>query len=198
MPELRYMPFFVADWILDTEHLSPDAYRAYHLLLCKMWLTKSNALPDDQQALRARAGVSAQKWRYVWAEIAELFLIEDGLVHSKRLDKVRAAAGSTYYARSQAGRKGANAKWLKYKKSGDGKANGKHDDKRYGIKNKTSLKEMGAIHEFSGGAVISDITLQAIRDGKRYLVKGVTAEAARQAIKAGLVTEDECRKVGIL
>lgn len=199
MPELPYMPFHVANWVVDTEHLSPDAYKAYHMLLCKMWLVRSNCLPDEPTILRTRAGVSAQKWPHVWPQIAGLFEIEDGQVHSKTLGKVRAKARAKHYARSQAGRKGAEAKWLKNKGSDDSNANGDANDKRYSNKNKTSLKERGAINDlFIGTQTIGPLTVDAIREGKRHLLGSVTAVQARAAIEAGMVTEDQCRKVGIL
>lgn len=199
MAEMEYMPFFVADWLLDTEDLSPDAYRAYHMLLCKMWLTRSNALPYDDRILRNRCGISPQKWPSVWAEIEHYFNLEENQVRSKKLDKVRSRAAATLYAKSRGGRKGAEAKWRKTKGRGDGKANGTANGTPYGMKNKTFIDNKGGdgFFDLGGGKRISELTVKAIKEGRRYLLTNLTAQTARAMIDAELVTEDECIKAGV-
>lgn len=198
MPELPYMPFFPADWLVDTGHLKPDAYQAYHRLLCHMWLTRTCSLPNDPAILKNRAGVSPQKWPHVWPQIEGFFDVsEEGLLYHQKLTYLRGKARARYTARQEAGHKGANAKWRKTNKTGDGKSNGKANDKRDGNHNQTIIN--------NGGNSNSDLKKRkiegdayAIKSGKRFLCGSISAQAGRAAIKAGLVTEAECKAVGVL
>lgn len=201
MTKLPYMPFYPADWLLDTQDLSPEAYQAYHRILCNMWLTRSKALPHDSAVLRKRAGFSPQKWPHVWSQIEGFFQIENGQVSHQRLTKEGVKAEAGYKARSQAGTKGAKARWLKSKGSGNSNANGKANDKRNNNHNHTIYKDSARTREgenlfYENGIRKADV--EAIKEGKKFLLSQFTAVKARAAIEAGYVTEDECKAVGVL
>lgn len=205
MAKLPYMPFYPADWLLDTQDLSPEAYQAYHRLLCNMWLTRKMCLPNDPAVLRTRAGFSPQKWRYIWSEIEGFFQIENGQVSHQRLTKEGVKAEARHMARSEAGRAGAKSKWLKDKGTPHGKANGKTNDKRDANHNHTVYKDSARArkddqNDFSKGDPDPKQTHQisAIKSGKKFLCAQITAAAARTLIDQGSVTADECKKVGIL
>lgn len=200
MTELPMMPFFPADWILDTQDLSPDGYTAYHRLLCHMWLNRECALPDDHRILRSRAGFTPQKWPHIWREIADFFEVENGQVHSYRLTKERGKARSSYQARVAAGKAGAKAKWRKTKGRPNGKANGKADGKPDSNHNHTDInisarEARGSISDLQEDT-LSTWELENIRAGK-WIGPQPKARAVAAAIKAKLVTEDECRRAGV-
>lgn len=202
MAELQYMPFYVADWLGDTQDLSPEAYMAYHRLLCAMWLSRSNSLPSDPRILRNRAGFTPQKWAHVWPQIEHFFFVEDGHIHQLRLDKVRSKARGKRESRVAAGRKGAAAKWRKTHDKGVGEANGKpHDIKTKTISKdiaKAISKDIGShIFYLGDGSIVSAQTIQAIKDGKPWAQSRISANMASLMLGAGLVTRDELKAVGI-
>lgn len=197
MSEFAYMPFFPADWLVDTQDLSPDAYQAYHRLLCNMWLSRSNTLPDDPKILRNRAGVSPQKWPYVWREIEDFFVIEGGQVGHLKLTKVRTEARATYASRSEAGRLGAQARWLKNNDNGYGRANGKTHGKKMASKTKPSIRRV--CHENNLGEIgYTESDVELVKSGKRYLCRMISQARVSAMIEAGRISEDEARAVGVL
>jgi uncharacterized protein YdaU (DUF1376 family) len=184
MTELPIMPFYVDDWILDTRDLSPHAYMAYHRLICEMWRSRSDGLPMDHQLLRNRAGITPQKWGFVWAEIEHLLVVEDGQVRSLRGVQVKAKARARYAARSQAGRAGAKAKWRKTKGSPSGKANGKSNGKADSNHNHTGINT--SAREARG---LSDFQIKWIESGKAPSPIPA-ASKIREAIELGQITEE--------
>jgi len=201
MTELPIMPFYVDDWILDTRDLSPHAYMAYHRLICEMWRSRSDSLPMDHQILRNRAGISPQKWGFVWAEIEHLLEVEDGQVRSLRGSKVKGQARAKYAARSAAGRAGAKAKWRKTKGRPSGKANGKSHDKPDSNHNHTdiNISAREARGEIHGGKwdTLSAWEIGNISQGK-WIGPQPMAVAIQKHIKAGDLTEDQCRRAGVI
>lgn len=197
MTELAYMPFYPADWLLDTQDLSPEAYQAYHRLLCNMWLSRSGTLPDDPAVLRRRAGFSAQKWPHVWREIEGYFDLDQGQVGHQRLSKERTKARATYAARSGAGRKGADAKWRKTNNSGNGRANSKSDDKKMATITKPSIKK-GAREKTGPDLGFTEADVQMVKTGKRHLCSQISGAKGRAMIEAGEITADEAKAVGVI
>jgi uncharacterized protein YdaU (DUF1376 family) len=187
MTELPIMPFYVDDWILDTRDLSPHAYMAYHRILCELWRTRADGLPMDHHILRNRAGISPQKWGFVWAEIEHLLVVEDGQVRSLRLGKVKGQARARYAARSQAGRAGAKAKWRKTKATPSGKANGKSNGKADSNHNHTGINT--SAREARG---LSEYDLKRIKAGSAPSPMP-PARRIREAIEIGQITEAEAR-----
>lgn len=199
------MPFYVAEWLLDTQDLKPEPYTAYHRLLCAMWVNRSCSLPNDPAILRNRAGFSPQKWPVIWAQIEPFFEInEDGEVHSRPLTKHRTRARDKYAARSMAGSKGAAAKWRKSKGKGSGKSNDKGNGKgkgnynQIGINTKSAQAREGSDFDLKTGVEMPQLTIDAIKAGKRHLVGHVSAAQAEQAINAGILTRAECQAVGLV
>lgn len=45
---------------------------------------------------------------------------------------------------------------------------------------------------------IDDLEVEAIKDGKRYLLTGVSAHKARTLVSEGRVTEEQCKAAGVL
>jgi uncharacterized protein YdaU (DUF1376 family) len=93
------MPFYVADYLGDTEHLSTLQHGAYCLLLFSYW--RRGQLPDDDQSLANITRLSLDEWLTHRATLQAFFF--DGWKHKRveaelrRYIEVRvkrAAAGS--------------------------------------------------------------------------------------------------------
>ena len=71
-------------WIADTFSLSDAAYRAYDMILSRMWLNGGDhcSLANDEKVLRRATGFSEKKLRRAMKEIQfegnELLRLEDG------------------------------------------------------------------------------------------------------------------------
>lgn len=105
-----FMPFYIADYLGDTGHLSTLEHGAYLLLLFHYWRT-GRALLDDPEHLRKIARMSATEWVTVSAPIRSLFRFaildaQPVLVH-KRMEEELAHAVSRY-GRAKAASTAAN------------------------------------------------------------------------------------------
>jgi len=94
-----WMPFYVADYLGDTEHLSTLQHGAYCLLLFSYW--KRGSLPDDDRQLANITKMTLKAWKQNRPTLQALFC--NGWKHKRvdaelaRHDKIRAlrvAAGS--------------------------------------------------------------------------------------------------------
>jgi len=56
-----WMPFYVADYLRDTRHLSATEHGAYMLLIMQAW-TQGGLLPLDPVRLARIAGLSRDEW----------------------------------------------------------------------------------------------------------------------------------------
>lgn len=82
-----WMPWYVADFVADTQHLDSSLTGAYMLLIGHYWLR--GGLPADDAALARIARMSPQEWRKARATIQAFF--HDGWKH-KRIDEELAHA----------------------------------------------------------------------------------------------------------
>lgn len=99
------MPFYVADYLADTAHLSTVEHGAYLLLIMTYW--RQGALPDDDSRLARIARMSGEEWASVRSTIVELF--GDGWTH-KRIDSELARAEEKSLKATAAGRLSADAR----------------------------------------------------------------------------------------
>lgn len=105
-----YMPFYPADYLSDTAHLSTLQHGAYCLLIFTYW--RNRALPCDDVKLARIARMSMAQWMSVRPTLAEFFT-EDWRHHRIELELEKAQAKSV--KRSIAGKMGGDAKSLKTK-----------------------------------------------------------------------------------
>lgn len=88
MSALRSMPIFWSEFFADTEHMSPDAAKAYLFLLGHAWV-RGAKLPNDDKILARLARVSNKAWAHMRNEVLALWTLEeDGHFRQKRLSKV--------------------------------------------------------------------------------------------------------------
>jgi uncharacterized protein YdaU (DUF1376 family) len=95
------MPFYVGDYLGDTEHLSTLQHGAYCLLLFSYW--KRGGLPDDDRQLAAITKLSLKAWRHQRATLQKFF--HSGWKH-KRVDAELLRHESIRAKRVAAGTKG--------------------------------------------------------------------------------------------
>lgn len=112
------MPFFIADYLADTQHLNTEQHGAYVLLLFAAW-SRGGSLPDNDDVLRVITRLDVRSWKKHRPVLAEFFTIEDGKWVQKRLAEEMDRAITTARRRSAAGANCASRRWR-----GDGKGNG--------------------------------------------------------------------------
>jgi uncharacterized protein YdaU (DUF1376 family) len=121
------MPFYVADHLADTPHLTTEQQGAYLLILMAMW-RQGGVLPADDATLARIARSGTAKWLKTKSVIMPMFQQDGGQITQKRLAAELEKAGEKSQKRSHAGKSGAAAKALKKKKAAqaNASANGKH------------------------------------------------------------------------
>jgi len=99
------MPFYIADYLRDTRHLTAAEHGAYLLLIMQYWTAGS--LPKEDSRLARIACMSEQEWSDARPVIEELF--QPGWRH-KRIDDELEKSAEKYDRRSEAGKRGGTAK----------------------------------------------------------------------------------------
>ncbi len=99
------MPFYPADYLADTGHLTTQEHGAYFLLILHYW---SNAgLPADERKLARIARMSSSEWTATRDTIADFF---DANWQHFRIDAELATARERHEARAIAGSRGGKAR----------------------------------------------------------------------------------------
>ena len=81
-----FMPWWIADYMRDTMHLTRDQHGGYMLLLGAYW-TSGGALPDNDARLAAIVKATPAEWKKLRPVYAEFFTIADGKWTSKRAEE---------------------------------------------------------------------------------------------------------------
>jgi uncharacterized protein YdaU (DUF1376 family) len=113
------MPFYVADYLADTTHLSAAEHGAYMLLILHYW--QKGALPDDEAILARVCRMTAREWVKSRDVLASFF--GPGWTHERinfELEKARVKSE----ARAEFGSRGGKAKALNNNNAELAKANG--------------------------------------------------------------------------
>jgi uncharacterized protein YdaU (DUF1376 family) len=105
-----WMPFYVGDYLRDTMHLTSQQHGVYLLLLMNYWV-RGSALPDDDAYLAQVAKLMANEWQSHRQTLGEFFRIQGGYWFHKRVEMELEKAKRLKVARSEAGKKGAEATW---------------------------------------------------------------------------------------
>lgn len=126
MADFPFLPMSVAAFMADTTHLNAQETGAYTSLLFSAWLRPECALPDDDTKLARLARCNLREWmRIKTAVMAFWHLMDDGLWHQKKLDKVRISV----IDRSEKARSSAYAKRLKNNKTPSADAEPTHSER---------------------------------------------------------------------
>lgn len=105
-----WMPFYVSDYLADTQDLSCQEHGAYVLLLLHGWMHEGR-IPADDARLARITKLSVKEWRDVRPTILSFFNREgDRLTQKRQIAELQKALGIRA-ARSVAGAMGAAQKW---------------------------------------------------------------------------------------
>lgn len=112
-----WMPFYVADYLRDTMHLTTLQHGAYMLLIMHAW-SNAGLLPNDERQLARIAKMSLELWRKNWPVLGPFFQAKEKHLLSKRVADEHAKACRITEIRREAGRAGGRPR----------KANGKQNE----------------------------------------------------------------------
>lgn len=120
---LAMMPWFTGDFMRSTRGWPLTARAVYRELLDAQW--DIGNLPVDPAELAAMIGASAEEWARGWSRCEAKFPIVNGSYRQNaKLERVRITAFDYRAERSEAGKKGAAARWGKTDSSANSSANG--------------------------------------------------------------------------
>jgi uncharacterized protein YdaU (DUF1376 family) len=116
------MPWFPRDFMSSTRGWPLIAKAVYRELLDAQW--DMGSLPGSQTDLKGISGASDSEWEIAWPKIETKFPIqEDGSRKNFRLEEHRIKSQQLSKVRSEAAKKGNEARWQTYRKR---IANGSH------------------------------------------------------------------------
>ena len=97
-----WMPLYIADYLVDTRHLTAQQHGAYLLLIMEYW-TKGR-LPDDDESRRRIASLTRGQWHRHKETLAALF--QQPGWHHPRIDRELKKANDLKLKRAVYGAKG--------------------------------------------------------------------------------------------
>lgn len=119
-----FFPFYAADWVTDTQHMSAAARGLYISLLAYQWINGS--IPNKHGAMARIGGCNDSDFDMAWVEIKHKFDGADDpmklTIKNRRLEKERERAVEVSEKRSRAGRASGRAR----------RANAEHEDEHNG------------------------------------------------------------------
>lgn len=90
-PVDAFIPFWIADYLADTMHLTTLQHGAYFLLLLTYW-RRGGPLPDDDKQLAAITKMSVKEWRKIRPIMMSFFSIKNRVWIQKRCEEELAIA----------------------------------------------------------------------------------------------------------
>ena len=119
MAVIPYMPFYVADYLADTAHLSALESGTYLHLILAYW-QRQKALPAGDDRLAAVARLSVEEWLKVRPALEEFFNESSGCWAHKRIESEL----QKFYEKSEKSRTAGMASWRKRKAETERTLNG--------------------------------------------------------------------------
>src|SRR5262249_49482224 len=108
--QLNWLKWWPRDFTASTQGWPVDAVGAYIRLLNASW--DQDGLPNDPITLRSIVGVSKGKWQELLESfLSPKFVLDGGRLRNPRLERTRAEALKSYRLKSEAGRRGNEARW---------------------------------------------------------------------------------------
>lgn len=147
-----WMPFYIGDYLGDTQRLTTEQHGAYLLLILDYW--RNGPAPDDDVVLQQITKLDKSGWKKCRPSLARLFQIVDGEWRHKRIEHELDRARANTDRRSSKAKEGADAKWGD---SADG-AKGRHlRSERLAAARKIathSMDEWATMKEICGNACV--------------------------------------------
>lgn len=116
MASIPYMPLYIADYLVDTVHLTTLEHGAYLLLIMHYWQT-GKPLPNDDEFLMKIVRIHGNSWRKVKENILNMFVMHGNFLYHKRIEIELAK----YRAKSDAARAAINSRWSKNSEKSESK-----------------------------------------------------------------------------
>lgn len=105
-----WMPFYIADYLADTGHLSHEEHGIYVLSLFHYWQTEQPLIANATVLLRVCRCFDTAKFDDLWKTVSDFYYLKDGCWHHKRMDIEILKARKVSKQRAKAGSKGGVAK----------------------------------------------------------------------------------------
>lgn len=118
MAQYPALPLWTDAYLADTTHLTTLQHGAYLLMLMSAWRDPDCRLPDDDRHLARIARMTPATWRKHARALRAFWQVREGFLYQKRLSAERQRVD----ARSDSGRRAAEAKWRKSNDSADADA----------------------------------------------------------------------------
>lgn len=104
-----WMPFYIGDYLGDTQRLTTEQHGAYLLLILDYW--RNGPAPDDDAVLAQITRLDAKVWKRHRPALARMFRIGHGEWRHKRIDRELDDAAANAERRSSKAKKAAEARW---------------------------------------------------------------------------------------
>lgn len=104
-----WMPFYIGDYLGDTQRLTTEQHGAYLLLILDYW--RNGPAPDDDAVIQQITKLDSKGWKRCRPAISRLFRIVDGEWRHKRIDAELVKAKANAERRSEKASKAAQARW---------------------------------------------------------------------------------------
>lgn len=111
-----WMPWYVADYLADTAHLSTEQHGAYCLMLMAAW-KRGGGLPKDDAQLASVCRLSAARWKAHRAILLDFFVEAPEAYLHKRVTEERQKAQAISEKKAKVGAEGAAKRWQRDDKS---------------------------------------------------------------------------------
>lgn len=104
-----WMPFYIGDYLGDTQRLTTEQHGAYLLLILDYW--RNGPAPDDDAVLQQITKLDKAGWKRCRPALSRLFQIAAGEWKHKRIEKELGKAKANAERRSEKASKAAQARW---------------------------------------------------------------------------------------
>jgi len=104
-----WMPFYVGDYLGDTQRLTTEQHGAYLLLMLDYW--RNGPPPDDDAVLQQITKLDRAAWKRHRPTLMRMFQVADGEWRHKRIDKELANAEQNAERRTSKAKAAAQARW---------------------------------------------------------------------------------------
>ncbi len=190
-----WMPFYVADYLADTMHLTAAEHGAYLMLICHYW--KTGPLPNDATRLSIISKLG-DAWSISSGTLLAFFEQCDGMLVHRRIDKEKADAIDNKAKNQARAQDAANKRWGKHASSNAQSMRQAMPEScpspspSPSLKSKSNTTPDGELFPNVSDQIISDFKAMRSQQ-KAKITKTVLDGINREALKAGVSLEDALR-----